>query len=208
MIKSPVQMDYVSVYRRFLTDFRPVELLSISEVTSVLSNGGTVSTFVGTSYATHWHMIRTKEGYVMFAYFRGWKRKAGLVTLAMSCLLTIGWIRSKTCADVINPGVGVLFVSNNGSLSASRGIGTEMPIKRATLSARQFRLRIEPANCSSLYTSLGFAIPSAQLLGSQPVSVSYSTVVLPFTALSAWLLMSKRCGTKVIEPTTDQVPCA
>lgn len=37
----------------------------------------------------------------MHEFFRGWKRKTGCVTLAMACVLTVGWIRSYDTEDVI-----------------------------------------------------------------------------------------------------------
>lgn len=34
-------------------------------------------------------------------FFKGWRRKAGLVTLAVACLLTVGWMRSLMRIDEI-----------------------------------------------------------------------------------------------------------
>src|SRR6478735_5170852 len=38
----------------------------------------------------------------MFGYFRGWKRKAGLVTLAIACVFATGWVRSFQGADYLD----------------------------------------------------------------------------------------------------------
>src|SRR5580698_5128736 len=35
----------------------------------------------------------------MREFFRGWKRKVGVVTLLMACVLTVGWMRSWTITD-------------------------------------------------------------------------------------------------------------
>ena len=35
----------------------------------------------------------------MGEFFKGWRRKAGLVTLAMACLLMVGWLRSSVVLD-------------------------------------------------------------------------------------------------------------
>lgn len=37
----------------------------------------------------------------MFKYFRGWKRKLGLLLLVGSCLTSAFWIRSLSCHDVV-----------------------------------------------------------------------------------------------------------
>lgn len=37
----------------------------------------------------------------MGAYFRAWRRKAGIVMLVSTCLFTAGWVRSRTHADWI-----------------------------------------------------------------------------------------------------------
>ena len=36
----------------------------------------------------------------MREYFRGWRRKAGVVTLVVACLVTIVWMRSQYFCDV------------------------------------------------------------------------------------------------------------
>jgi hypothetical protein len=37
----------------------------------------------------------------MWSYFRGWKRKIGVVMLATACVFAAGWVRSKLIADSI-----------------------------------------------------------------------------------------------------------
>lgn len=34
-------------------------------------------------------------------YFRGWKRKAGVVTLVMACVCAAGWVRSLNFSDAL-----------------------------------------------------------------------------------------------------------
>ena len=38
---------------------------------------------------------------IMRAFFRGWKRKVGCVTLFIACILTTGWVRSRTEQDFV-----------------------------------------------------------------------------------------------------------
>ncbi len=38
----------------------------------------------------------------MYTFFHGWRRKAGVVSLVMACMLTAGWIRSLRMIDRID----------------------------------------------------------------------------------------------------------
>ena len=49
----------------------------------------------------------------MGEFFRGWRRKAGLVTLAMACLLATGWMRSYVAPS---PPFSSWFESRDGVL--------------------------------------------------------------------------------------------
>ena len=57
-------------------------------------------------------------------FFKGWRRKAGLVTLTMACLLAVGWMRSILYWDMIYfsqlPGTGHDLVSERGLLGWER----------------------------------------------------------------------------------------
>ena len=47
-------------------------------------------------------------------YFRGWRRKIGLATLLLACIMTAGWVRSGTMIDfVVVRFVGWVFVSGS-----------------------------------------------------------------------------------------------
>src|SRR5437764_2395905 len=41
----------------------------------------------------------------MGAFFKGWKRKMGIMTLAMACLLMAAWVRSLVVTDILSPGM-------------------------------------------------------------------------------------------------------
>jgi len=56
----------------------------------------------------------------MVAFFRGWRRKFGVLTLLMACVFAAGWVRSPRIEDMVNcysgtPTTGVLY-SVHGSL--------------------------------------------------------------------------------------------
>ena len=70
----------------------------------------------------------------MGEFFKGWRRKAGLVMLAMACLLSLAWLRSYEKNDRIDGLIAArlvhgYFVSTNGDMnfvacSTSVPIGT------------------------------------------------------------------------------------
>jgi len=37
----------------------------------------------------------------MYEFFKGWRRKIGVVTLMMACVFMAGWVRSQFCGDVV-----------------------------------------------------------------------------------------------------------
>lgn len=41
------------------------------------------------------------KGTAMIAFFQGWRRKAGVVALVMTCIATSGWIRSWRIRDIV-----------------------------------------------------------------------------------------------------------
>ena len=40
----------------------------------------------------------------MTELFRGWRRKAGVLTLVLSCVFMGGWLRSQICSDLVSFG--------------------------------------------------------------------------------------------------------
>jgi hypothetical protein len=69
------------------------------------------------------------SGTPMHTFFLDWRRKAGVVTLVMACLLFIGWGRSHLRLDVLqfsHHRQGDQFWSFRGSLGLRRWVGTEL----------------------------------------------------------------------------------
>ena len=98
----------------------------------------------------------------MSDYFKPLRRKVGLVTLAMACLLTAGWVRSYCGGDRIIAIVMEGFESKNGYIQHIRidleGRGWKKPL---------------------VYRPDGtFCVP-------------YWSICVPLTLLSAFLLLSK-----------------
>ncbi len=99
----------------------------------------------------------------MGEFFKGWRRKAGLVTLAMALLLTVAWMRSCVTSDVIishSQMPSTSFESCDGGLCCFQWTDTSTAAQHRT--SRQ-----------TLYF------------------IPYWSLVLPLTLLSAWLLLVK-----------------
>ena len=60
----------------------------------------------------------------MAEFFRGWKRKVGMLTLLLACVFMAGWLRSPIVSDVLNIPTGkhsfIGLASSGGSLGWAR----------------------------------------------------------------------------------------
>ena len=54
----------------------------------------------------------------MVAYFKGWRRKVGCVTLVLACVIVAGWVRSYKATDNWDTICGRIE-SSNGDISVS-----------------------------------------------------------------------------------------
>jgi hypothetical protein len=141
----------------------------------------------------------------MCEFFRGWRRKIGVLTLLMACLLAAAWVRSLIITDLICIPFGQLteevFVSEEGKLTWQR-IREEDPASVPThLLWKCFYSGVggvdddDPpvSHCRFLgievgeYTSkqMGSAFPSAFC------SIPYWLFVIPLTLVSVFLMLSK-----------------
>ena len=112
----------------------------------------------------------------MGEFFKGWRCKAGLVTLAMALLLTVAWTRSYVTADAIKFGfIGQqhIAISLDGQLAweSYPGYG------RLQYERRQHRVT---GNVSV-----------RAVIDQMSCKAPYWSVVLPLTLLSAWLILVK-----------------
>ena len=110
----------------------------------------------------------------MREFFQGWRRKAGLATLAMACLLTVAWMRSFVIGDRLQ-------VASHFLISA--GGGVEWQFDRTGDLIDWTSAPVDPDGIFFLFR-----------MGSQirrTIYLSYWSLVLPLTLLSAWLLLIK-----------------
>jgi hypothetical protein len=141
----------------------------------------------------------------MHTFFHGWRRKAGVVTLVMSCIVTPLWIRSRYRVDLIEIHCSdstVILASTEGRFAAVRN----MYIQQSSFnpSERSVKLGALPVRSTAPFMDRqhitvdwrwwnGATLKSTSLLGGDPADrmVSYWTIVLPLTLLSAYLILWK-----------------
>lgn len=127
----------------------------------------------------------------MCGYFSTWRRKIGVGTLLIACVFMAAWVRSLTIGDqsTIRMGHESLFwmISNNG------WFGCVAIVESKAGSAAPFFLhwtdRSSPRN-----RNMGpfEGIPYSWNWETSPhVILPYSTMVVPLTLISIWLLLSK-----------------
>jgi len=129
--------------------------------------------------------------------FKGWRRKAGCVALAMACVFAAGWVRSLGNSDEIE------FKSVFGNVHSlnSRGGHVEWV---------QWNDRIPPEGPWTWWSSPDSEIPADRDVLILPhhiertdwyphgrtttgtgIRVRYGSIVIPLTLLSAYLLLNK-----------------
>jgi hypothetical protein len=138
----------------------------------------------------------------MREFFRGWRRKAGCVTLLMACVLTGAWIRSLCTTNIVEFAKGTattdIFYSFDGSL-VWRKVHQEWPNVKASFREWDAQPRSDydffdddriQWLCRCCGTGIGEEVDGPKDW-SIYVIVHYSVVVIPLTLLSAYLILSK-----------------
>jgi hypothetical protein len=150
----------------------------------------------------------------MFEVFRGWKRKSGCATLVISCVFAVGWVRSlKTFEEASYPLTNKTewyFFSGGGLLEFGRCIAQSPPYLTGKsywiVAPHQYHQDMSEGlkDIKWYWRISNFGIGSSsrsnQLID-EVVVMPYWSVVIPMTAISAWLLLSKP-QTKIAPPIT------
>ena len=149
----------------------------------------------------------------MGEFFKGWRRKAGLVTLVMACLLTVGWMRSIAEFDCFClTGNSWLHVSwFNVTIQSAEG---RLTLFRDSPDYGIAALWWSGENAKTIepYDPLGVAegihiewrrdwacftfgayhvLEGTELIRTDVYDIPYWSLVLPLTLLSAWLILIK-----------------
>jgi hypothetical protein len=128
----------------------------------------------------------------MGEFFHGWKRNIGLVTLLMACVLAVGWVRSlyftdQLCFRMVNEET---LQSVNGSLLWWRDTRPPNPASIPEIWLTRPLDGWDLNDGSDLnwkFGLIGFVHESVVTLR----VIRYRSVVVPSTAISAFLLLSK-----------------
>ena len=138
----------------------------------------------------------------MSEFFRGWKRKVGVVTLLMACLSTAGWVRSRGVCDLVSvyrTDALFRFMSSGGYLGwfdHRQGIDTS---RLKTMPFPSWRMRLladhpdefESTAITWKIRCLGFGIGDCSGRTTSVLRVPYWSFTVPLTLISLWLLLSK-----------------
>lgn len=144
-------------------------------------------------------------------FFHGWRRKAGLTTLAMACLLAVAWMRSRVYGDFITFDRGdrtnQFLASFQGGIKWIRS--SHESVVAPTIPPRfLFSIRFVAESDESLqpifagqintgwewqWRGFGFVCGKAVVSGYivSVWKVPYLSLVSPLTLLSAWLILIK-----------------
>lgn len=151
---------------------------------------------------------------VIGEFFKPWKRKVGLVTLAWACVFTCGWLRSLVAPEFMD------FLNDNDTFNRLVSVNGKIVwerfhqegakrLSREQLSTAKTVLDHDERRILEVkWTFLGFGrgryrSESLDLLRtSNPLlpfesitqsvwTIPYWSIVVPLTALSSWLFLSK-----------------
>ena len=138
----------------------------------------------------------------MFEFFRSWKRKVGCVTLALALVFTVGWIRSMNINDNFHCPISDVTSINLLSMDRHFALGYAT-IKSKFDRTQRLGWQCYPAAGLETWAEPDFvwiySVCDFSLLSNGPTSgaylktlfIPYWSIVIPLSALSAWLLLSK-----------------
>ena len=130
----------------------------------------------------------------MGEFFRGWRRKVGVVTLLMACVLMAGWIRSLTHFEGVSLPVERMpnhfFVSWDSSLvwlTENAGVTGPYPrFKSRSITGVDDRIFKSPHyEWRWKWCGFGFGVGT----GSSLTVIPYWSTTIPMTLVSVWLLL-------------------
>ena len=142
----------------------------------------------------------------MGEFFKGWRRKVGVVTLMLTCVSAAGWVRSFIVADFIQfADYQLIFLSGATNVVISIGFANRifsmdsLSVKKTGIldayyfdePRRIWRFRFAGFGVAT-HKPGGIVSPNQQKMPSSwYYRIPHWSIVMPLTLLSAWLLLSK-----------------
>lgn len=129
----------------------------------------------------------------MREFFRGWKRKLGVVSLVVACALAAAWVQTFSACDIL-----ILKWFSVASLDSAMGIIFET--KRAAQWHTVIWQHTDRTDIDSVLASdaewqwqmLGFGYVTSPTIKSTTILfIPYRFIVIPLAVVSAYLLLSK-----------------
>lgn len=153
-------------------------------------------------------------------YLKPWRRKIGVLTLVMACVLAAGWVRSLFVQDAVNVCIAkqlrltVISVSRH-LIIAMACIETDAAIPASfreseTVNWKQWSQTFANFEVTRPISDQGFSTDDDKFgdpntdISDEWYQLPYWSLVIPLTLLSAWLLLSKPRSAK----TPVQIPSA
>lgn len=131
----------------------------------------------------------------MIVYLKPLRRKFGVVTLALACLFTAGWVRSCFIGDDCGIRTGKSRMEWFGSCDQYLLWGhiqsENDETRRWYYSFRATKFGDPPADFQWRWHCGDFGFAESSNLGAKFLLFPYWSIVVPLTLLSAWLLLSK-----------------
>lgn len=166
----------------------------------------------------------------MGEFFKGWRRKIGVVTLLMACVAVGGWVRSRVRHDLVMiPWANETFCVESmwGEIEFARLITQDNKTKAKWISNEitptNWRWLDDAGNPQAVdhlaelaegeiawrWDWAGFHFGAGQTAngGEEDYMVPYWSITVPFTLISAFLLLSKRRQStpkKISEPIPNE----
>jgi hypothetical protein len=170
--------------------------------------------------------LQQKNHCLMLTFFHGWRRKIGVLTMVMACVVSIGWIRSLVKFEAVelisnNRSFSLLF--DNGRLRWFYAHGEKARVEKWDIRFLTFfRDEPYPGKYEIRRKRLSFVMGDFKLITGSELQLFYSdlvqsdgpevlvnqiiaqapywSIVLPLTLLSAYMLLSKARVAKLSVP--------
>ena len=153
----------------------------------------------------------------MREFFRGWRRKIGVIMLVLACVLVAGWVRSKSVFDQVDiVAVDSHFVAQSlkGHFCMVRVVWGHKLTPRASFnSIKPPDGEFQPWSGDDWSLIWRYKLAGIDVLKAKhdiregavqhKFIISYWSIVIPLTVLSAWLLLSKPRAKPPATPTSQ-----